>query len=86
MEDIPKKECCEPKFEAVSQSQIVSEGEMFLLRKKEDIAGPAEEEVGSKPEGCERALACIPILGHLTFLILDRIWVQTVTQTLMKNV
>lgn len=53
--------------------------------KKEDAAGPAEEEVGSKPEGCERALACIPILGLLTFLILDRIWVQTVTQTLMKN-
>jgi hypothetical protein len=60
-------------------SRRLSQKENVSVEKERRKSRTCRDEVGSKPEGCERALACIPILGLLTFLILDRIWVQTVT-------
>lgn len=43
-----------------------------MPRKEENVAGPAEGEMGGKPGGCETALAWVLSLGLLDFPILER--------------
>lgn len=72
MDGISIKECDEPRFEGVNQSQVLLGGAHPCperMRMQQDLEG----ETGRKPEGCGSALRLDAYLGLLDFLILERL-------------